>query len=321
VSGKASVLEHDALMYERDDVFVGALVPFLRGGLEAEAPVAIATTAPHIDLLREALGADSAHVRFFLDEDWFVQPATTIHRWQRELRRRAANGDAAARFVGEVRFGEEPARRRMWTRFESALNAALAQASAWIVCPYDLRRLPAGVIEDATRTHPTVWDRVRGPSASYEPTDDFLRSVEEFPIVTEGAPALSLQVGTTPTGGRAALRALAGTTLPRQRADDLVVAAGELLTNSIVHAGATGSIDAWARPGEIVVEVSDRGEGVVEQVAGYRPPRPGELGGRGLWLVRRLADAVTIHSEPGTRTSVRIAVRDRGEGSSHADGA
>lgn len=41
-----------------------------------------------------------------------------------------------------------------WKRYESVLNVAFATSSAWIVCPYDARELPAEVVADAERTHP-----------------------------------------------------------------------------------------------------------------------------------------------------------------------
>lgn len=309
MSRVAPVLAHDALVFETDEMFVDTLVPFLRDGLEAGAPVAVASTAAHLDLLRGALGPEAADVRFFVDDDWYVRPAMTVHGWHRELRRRPTGSGSVARFVGEVKFGDDPSGRRSWTRYESALNEAFATAPVWIVCPYDVRRLPRDVVEDASRTHPTVWEGGRAPSAGFEPPEEFLRSTEELPIAVAGSPALSMSVGTTPASCRAALREIVGASVSGARIDDLVLAVGELLTNTVVHGGATGTLDVWIRPGEVVAEVRDHGGGIIEPVAGYRPPNPGDLGGWGLWIVRQLADAVTIDSAPDAVTCVRIAVR------------
>jgi hypothetical protein len=57
--------------------------------------------------------------------------------------------------------------------------------------------------------------------------------------------------------------------------------------------------------GTLIVQVDDDGGRPVPPTAGYRPPRPTQHGGRGLWLARQMADTVAVHTTPN-RTSVRL---------------
>ena len=300
-------LSHDAYLYETDEAFVETIVPFLRGGLEAGAPTAVATTPSHIALLRDAMGTDADDVHLFPDGAWYVRPASTVEGWRRELRRRGGGLRVPSRIVGEVLFGEGAARQRTWTRFESTLNGVFAGTPAWIVCPYDRRRLAPQVIADAARTHPVLWNGERHPSDRYEKPEAFLRAEPELPIDTEGSPTLSIQVHGRPGEVRSALRRAVAEALPPQRVEDLALVATELVANTIVHGGGAGTVAAWVRPGSTTLEVRDSGPGLADPLAGYRPPEPGSVGGMGLWVVRRLADAVTVDaSDAGTTVRIRI---------------
>jgi anti-sigma regulatory factor (Ser/Thr protein kinase) len=106
---------------------------------------------------------------------------------------------------------------------------------------------------------------------------------------------------------RAAVRRLAlDAGLSQTRAADLVLAVNELATNAILHAGGAGSLTVQHVPGGVAVEVRDQGPGLP---AGYDKELPGPdiVGGRGLWLVRRLCQQVTFFSS--TRgASVRLVM-------------
>jgi serine/threonine-protein kinase RsbW len=94
--------------------------------------------------------------------------------------------------------------------------------------------------------------------------------------------------------------------------DSLLLAVSELCSNAVRHAtGAPGSIQlhAWAEAADVVVEVSDDGGSL--EWSEQRPedlPDPEAEQGRGLFLVRELADEVVTAVEHG-RTVVRIIRR------------
>ncbi|MEU1603583.1 ATP-binding protein [Micromonospora matsumotoense] len=95
--------------------------------------------------------------------------------------------------------------------------------------------------------------------------------------------------------------------LTGQRLDDFVLAVNELITNAVRHGGGQGWLRLWRRPGHLVCEVSDHGNGMSEQQLDDRSrPAPDTAGGWGLWLARELSDAMQVES--GTAgTTVRIS--------------
>jgi anti-sigma regulatory factor (Ser/Thr protein kinase) len=94
------------------------------------------------------------------------------------------------------------------------------------------------------------------------------------------------------------------------RLDDVVLMVSELVSNSVIHAGlaADGRITVLAAvtPDGVRVTVCDCGRG-------FRPaPVPGRagVGGKGLLLVGRLADAVEIDGRKG-RVTLEVRRTDR----------
>ncbi len=115
-----------------------------------------------------------------------------------------------------------------------------------------------------------------------------------------------------------ALRGLVATQALRAGATEdqveaIVVVANELATNAVTHGGFEGRMRLWRGAEYVVCEVIDSGPGMDEpETAGVRRPNRTAASGRGLWLVRRLADSVEIDSgEGGTAVAARLALRPR----------
>jgi anti-sigma regulatory factor (Ser/Thr protein kinase) len=102
--------------------------------------------------------------------------------------------------------------------------------------------------------------------------------------------------------------------LPSARVSDLVLLAHELATNCVRHGGATaavpGRLRLWASadPPAVVCEVTDDGPGLTDpDRAGRNPVAPSAGDGRGLWIVRQIADLVEIVAGPsGTRITATL---------------
>ena len=301
-------LEHDALIYGTDEALMDALVPWLQEGLEHENGAVVATTAPHIDQFRDALGADEPSVSFVSADDLYVHPAQTIAPWQRVLSDAADAGVAYTRIVGEVAFGATPDLQTSWTRYESALNAVFEHSPAWIVCPYDTRTLPPDVIDQAWRTHPTMWNSTRHKSDRYELPARLLREIAEPGRAVTGPPSLELFIDDQLSDLRESVRALANEAdLPKARVEELVLAVTELAGNTVRHAGGGGRLALWITPEGVVCEVTDQGGGVQDPLAGLVPPKPSASAGMGLWIARQLSDSFAIGTDD-EGTTVRIAV-------------
>jgi anti-sigma regulatory factor (Ser/Thr protein kinase) len=114
---------------------------------------------------------------------------------------------------------------------------------------------------------------------------------------------------------RAAVRAQAAEAgMPEVRADDLTLAVHELAANAILHGAGHGRLLMWHHDGMLYCQVDDDGPpGRIRQ----DPAGPSENAAarwpcaqpHGLWLVRALADQMTITSgTAGTRAAVAFTL-------------
>jgi len=89
--------------------------------------------------------------------------------------------------------------------------------------------------------------------------------------------------------------------------DDLVLVVQELAANAVRHGGGTGTgtVRLWRTGGQILCEVSDPGHTRADlNTLGLTPPPPGNVGGRGLWLVRQFTHDLDIRTgDGGTRVT------------------
>jgi transcriptional regulator with XRE-family HTH domain len=170
------LLEHRVLPYGSDEEFLSAAVPFLVEGIERSECLLAVTTQTQIGFLRDSLGDRTEHVEFADSAEWYRSPNAALNGYRAFVTERFEAGAAWIRIVGEPVFvGRSDAERAAWARYESILNLAFASAPATIVCPYDMRALPAEFVADALRTHPEV---AQGSDATVSPTyrgpEDFL---------------------------------------------------------------------------------------------------------------------------------------------------
>lgn len=111
---------------------------------------------------------------------------------------------------------------------------------------------------------------------------------------------------------RSAVAAHGGTLgLSADRLELLVVVAHELASNAVRHGGGRGRLRLWRDGDTVCCRVSDDGPGMVDQdlQEWRRPPSVQAEGGRGLYFVQALADAVTVHSSAtGTAVTATFSV-------------
>ncbi|HVS99077.1 MAG TPA: ATP-binding protein [Solirubrobacterales bacterium] len=97
--------------------------------------------------------------------------------------------------------------------------------------------------------------------------------------------------------------------LSPRRASDLVVAASELATNSILYGRGRGLATVWEEDGALLVEVADAGT-IADPTVGQVRPDPATEHGRGLYIADRLSDEMVIDSGPsGTRVRLRMDLK------------
>jgi anti-sigma regulatory factor (Ser/Thr protein kinase) len=82
--------------------------------------------------------------------------------------------------------------------------------------------------------------------------------------------------------------------VPRLEAEDMLVAAGEVLANAHRHGREPVSVRVGRVGDRFACEVSDAGPGIGDPLVGYVPPRPGHVEGAGLWVARQLTRQVEL---------------------------
>lgn len=94
--------------------------------------------------------------------------------------------------------------------------------------------------------------------------------------------------------------------LSRERADLLALAVSELVTNALQHTTAGGHVLVWAANGRLTCDVTDSGQ---TRILGRPMPPADAYGGRGLPIVERVCDEVSIHTAAsGTLTRLRLVL-------------
>jgi anti-sigma regulatory factor (Ser/Thr protein kinase) len=315
LSGEASVpgsgFEHQALIYGSDEEFMDVALPFVEAGLSSKQPTLVAVQDRHCENLRAALGGTPEELTLCPAEDWYATSARSREKFARWGAEHALIS-GRARLMGEPPWslGRE-AQVRDWARHESVLNVAFAGQPLTFICPYDARALPEEILRHARGTHPEIvnGDGV-SPSTSYEDPTDFCRRMDSAVEAQRGTPALKLTFGLDDLEGlRRTVRSFASEIgMPGWRADEVVLAVNEVATNAVIHGRPPATVRVWHADDELVVEVSDAGEGIHDALAGQLPPPATALGGRGLWLTRLLCDAVEVRSKGVSAVTLRAAL-------------
>lgn len=304
----APSLTHQGLIYGSDEQFLDAMVPFCVQGLQAGDAVLAVTTAANTDLLRQSLGADARRVEFVDAGHWYRAPGRTLGEYHRYVdRHTAGGGHRQVRVIGEpVWHGRDQDETAEWTRYEAIINRAFATCPAWIVCPYDTRALPSGVVEDARRTHPELLSGTRA-QASAQYADPVRAARAWSPEGERPAPpagreqtAMRFQADLTPLRAFVA-DAAAALGLGPAEVQRLVFAVNEVATNTVRHGGGSGRVRLWRGDRRLVCELTDHGPGLTGDVdwhQGYLPPASTGTDGHGLWTVRQLCDLMEIRTRP-----------------------
>ncbi|MGV9280094.1 anti-sigma factor RsbA family regulatory protein [Streptomyces sp. NPDC003730] len=298
---------HPALFYRSGAEYADRTAAFVREGLAAGEPVAVAVPGPNLDLVRAGLGAQARDVTFLDMTEAGRNPGRIIPGVLRAFADRHPRG--RVRIIGEpVWAGRSTAEYPACAQHEALINAAFAGRAVTILCPYDETALSAEVLADALVTHPTVIAQGRERvSGAY----DWPAVVARYNEPLTGPPdadVLGFAAAELPDVRHFAVARAASLGLTGQRLQDLELAVAELTTNSVVHGGGDGTLAVWTEAGQVVCEVRDAGR-LTDPLAGRRPPERGQIGGRGLLLVHHVADLVRMHtSDAGTTIRFYLGV-------------
>jgi anti-sigma regulatory factor (Ser/Thr protein kinase) len=286
---------HEALFYSGQAAFVEATLPFLNEAISEHEPTLVVVSAAKIADLRQALGAEADCVVFADMAEVGTNPARTA--WASFRRTHGAPG-RRLRGIGEpICSARTPAELVECERHEALLNAAFDDPAFWLLCPYDTATLSDEVLHEAQRNHPFVNDGGRSrPSAHYPGVDALVERFDEpLSEPSGGAHTLQFTERMLPALRRAVSEWAGDAGLTGGRADELIIAANEIATNSLRYGGGRGTLLVWRDHESVLCEVRDRGRITNPMVDRVRPDQLSS-GGRGLWLANQLCDLVQIRS-------------------------
>jgi anti-sigma regulatory factor (Ser/Thr protein kinase) len=302
---------HEAFFFSSGGALLEEAVPWLREGLQAGEDVALVCTEDNNTALAAALGQDPRVL---------VLPRTRIYRkavdavafYHDLVTDRVAAGRPRVRLVGEVGFDTRPRANHEWRRFEAVCNHALAPLPLWSMCAYDTRALPGPLLDTAWVTHP--WVRAGGERTRngdfIEPARVLMGLGRPLEPRAVGASTVTLtQPGELPELRRWLEARLVAAQVRTQVAENTVLAVDEVAANGLRHGRPPVEVALWLTATHVVCDITDRGTGIADPLAGYAPPDPFQLleGGAGLWMTRRLCDDVTTGWTP-TGFTTRLSV-------------
>jgi anti-sigma regulatory factor (Ser/Thr protein kinase) len=306
---------HPALFYSGDQDYLAGTLPFVRQGLRAGDPVAVAVPGPNLELLREALGQDAASVHMV---DMCVA---------------GRNPGRIIPGVLGVFTDAHPGARRVWiigepiwpsrsaieypacVQHEALINLAFTGWSVSILCPYDLDGLDPAVLIDAAATHPLLRQAGREEtSASYAPGDiiDGYNRPLPAPDPDSGTvTAVDFTIDNLIAPRQVAVEQAVQHAMTPERAGAVELVVNELAVNSVRHGGGAGTLRLWVEDGQFICEITDSGRHT-DPLVGRRHVGLGTNGQRGLLIAHYTSDLIRLHTTPaGTTTRAHFTLPTR----------
>jgi anti-sigma regulatory factor (Ser/Thr protein kinase) len=301
----ATTLCHEALIYRTPVEYLDVLLPYLSEGLDAGKPTLVAVPGPNIELLRH--GLDDAAAVTFVDMTMLGRnPARIIPAIGQFV---GAHNDTSVRFIGEPIWpGRTTQEACEATRHEAMLNTVFADVAIDIMCPYDAGGLDPNAVADSWRTHPVVTDHTATHhSRDYDDPAQMYRGDEPLSKRPQhGVSTMPLATDDLSVARQFVRDHAIAYGLSAKQVQDMVIAANEIATNTIVHTAGPGMLRIWREADDVICEVQDSGH-IDDPFAGRAAPDDRLDHGRGLWMANQLCDLVQLRSS-GTGTTIRLQV-------------
>ncbi|MFI5735716.1 anti-sigma factor RsbA family regulatory protein [Kribbella sp. NPDC051587] len=291
LDGAPAGFQHEAFVYSGDEEFVRLSAPFVHDGLATDAAIVAVLPPDRIAVLRDALGASAARLRFIDMTTTGRNPARLIPFWRDVL---TQSGGRPVYGLSESMYpGRSTAEYDEALLHEGLTDLAFSGDSGFRLC------CPFAAITGVD------------PTASHSGAEALAEKTIRTPLNDVPDRAERWEFGLADLGdvrkwvnGHASSHGVS-----RDRMDDLGLALHEVCTNSIRFGGGRGALSVWIEFGSLVCDVADQGRIDNLLVGRVMPPLDG-LGGRGVWLANQLCDLAQLRSGDGF-TQVRLHTRLR----------
>jgi anti-sigma regulatory factor (Ser/Thr protein kinase) len=309
VSGDADS-RHQMLVYREQQELLDAVTSFLRDGLASGAGVMVAAPARRLSWIESALGAQADAVELHDAVDFYRKPGSatkTVIDWLRGL----ATSGRPAWVVNEQALGSQTAPQVAdFLRAEAASNVVFRPFPVSMLCPYNADELTPEVLHEAQRAHPQLrQDGKLSASELFADPADFVRQSSHVVSPPAGADCLDIGSMQDLAGARRFLRDRARAAgLSRTDTDFLLMAAGELITNALVHGQVPRNMWVYTDGDKLVCQVHDSGPGPADPLVAYLVPEQRAPHGQGFWLARQLSDSLDLATDD-TGTHARLSVK------------
>lgn len=299
---------HRALLYRRPRELASAAGAFVREGLAVGEQILAALPAEKLAWAKSEVANVSAVE--FVDATAFYRHHGRATRLLIDWLRAHASGPRRARVITEPPLaGRAPAQVADYLRTEAAANVLYSRFAASVLCPFDASALPGDVLVGAQQTHPELVHNGRvAASPLFADPRDFVRERSQAPEPPPSAPSLAIDDPWDLAAARRFLRRhAAAAALGRETIAYLVIAAGELVTNALIHGRPPRRLSVYPGPSMLLCHIHDSGPGLADPLAAYLVPGSHAPRGHGLWLARQLCDHLDIASSPAG-THIRLGV-------------
>ncbi len=303
----ASGLRHEAFFYSGDEALLSAVTSFVEEGIARSESTLVALSQPKLAGLTRRLGSQNSTVSFVDMGQMGANPGLIISVWQDFVVKHRPGGPGL-RGIGEPITHQRTGAGLVESHHhESMLNLAFKDVDRFsLLCPYDLNALTSDVIERAGTTHPYLnREGVSSASQTFEfshLSDSVLADpLSEVPSTAQLFEFTKAELGAMRSW--LSIRALE-TGLAVARAQDLILAAHEVASNSVIHGGGGGRLQVWIDDSSLICQITDHGS-ISDPLLGRLPPASERASGRGLWLANNLCDLVQIRSANG-ETMIRL---------------
>jgi len=291
---------HKAVPYQGQHAFLSCCSAMADRAANDDEQLMFVVSAAKVDALRGTLGGQPGDITYLEADEHVRNPARLLTLLDGF---RSGGRDRRCVSVHEPVLAGTSAKLAETRLGESVLNSpALQSWNLAVLCMYDTADLDEAAHTEMRRSHPSVSGEAVNPA--YEPElagAMFAEALPDPPPYARNHDVHNRHL----VPAREFVRTHAGDLAPDRR-EDLVLAADEIITNSVKHGGGRCRVAMWDENGSVVCDVQDEGH-ITDPMVGRLAPTVESPAGRGLWIANHLCDLVQIRSsQAGTTVRLRV---------------